>query len=527
MLHDKPGLPSPPASPPASPSAAVGPPAPPEPARGGARDAALDLGCLLLLLTSALSCAWIADDAFISLRVVENAADGFGLRWNTDERVLVFSHPLWLLLHLPLAAAGLPSPAVNLGLSLLSVASMGLLLLRGLPRPLGRATLLALASLKTVIDHSASGLENPLLHVIVAAIALQALGPTGGSGVARGRRVAALVGLLLLTRPDQLGLAFGALLWALLQSKTPRHWAQAAAWALGPAALWALGALAWTGSPVPNPTLAKLGAGVPQAVLIKQGLGYLLSCAAADPLAAVLLTLGLGLGLGLGFRGFAGAAGRLLAVGGLLQLAVVVLEGGDFMVGRFLSPTLVLAVLLLAHAGLRWPRMAAGALISTALLGAAHPRGPTAGPTFDHRGLDARGVADERGFYFQTTGWWPRLRDRRPLPTPAPPGPPQVTTMMNVGLDGFLAGPSVHIIDPMALTDPLLARLPADCGGPCRPGHLQRAVPEAHLAALARGAPGDQGAAALGALQQDVWWMTRGALFSAERWRVILRRRGR
>ena len=92
MLHDKPGAPS---------ASAAGPPTPPEPARGGARDAALDLGCLLLLLISALSCAWIADDAFISLRVVENAADGFGLRWNTDERVLVFSHPLWLLLHLP------------------------------------------------------------------------------------------------------------------------------------------------------------------------------------------------------------------------------------------------------------------------------------------------------------------------------------------------------------------------------------------------------------------------------------------
>jgi arabinofuranosyltransferase len=335
--------------------------------------------------------------------------------------------------------------------------------------------------------------------------------------------VAVLVGLLLLTRPDQLGLAAGALLWTLRQSNTPRHWAQAAAWALGPAALWALGALVWTGSPVPNPTLAKLGAGVPQAVLIEQGLGYLQSCAAADPLAAVLLTLGLGLGL----WGRAGVAGRLMAVGGLLQLAVVVLEGGDFMLGRFLSPTLVLAVLLLAHAGLPWPKMAAGALISAALIGAAHPRGPTAGRAFDHRTLDVRGVADERGFYFQTTGWWPRLRDGRPLPTPAPPGPPQLTTMMNVGLDGFLAGPSVHIVDPLALTDPLLARLPADCGGPCRPGHLQRAVPEAHLAALASGAVGERGGDALGALQRDVWWMTRGALLSAERWRIILRRRGR
>lgn len=464
-----------------------------------------------------LSCAWIADDAFISLRVVENAAQGHGLRWNIDQRVIVFSHPLWLLLHLPLRAAGLPSPLANLGLSLGCALALGLLLLRGLPRPQGRAALLCLAGLKTVVDHSASGLENPLLHVIVAGLGLAAL---RGAPAAR---VGAWVGALLLCRPDQLGLAAGALTAALAPPAPAAERARAVARALGPAALWAAGALLWTGSPYPNPTLAKLGAGVPQAVLVEQGLGYLRSCAAADPLAAALLLLGLTLGLALGISGLSGAPGRWLALGGLLQLGVVVLEGGDFMVGRFLSPTLVLALLLLAHAGARWPKIASGGLITAALLGALHPAGPMAGPTFDHRELDARGVADERGFYFQTTGWWPRLRDGRPLPAPAPPGPRQVAQMMNVGLDGFLAGPSRHIIDPMALTDPLLARLPADCGAHCRPGHLQRAVPEA-LLAEGGGAPLDP---TLAALQADVHMLTRAPLFSAERWAVILRRRGR
>ena len=37
-----------------------------------------------------LSRAWVADDAFITGRVIENLVAGHGLRWNTDERVQVF-----------------------------------------------------------------------------------------------------------------------------------------------------------------------------------------------------------------------------------------------------------------------------------------------------------------------------------------------------------------------------------------------------------------------------------------------------
>ena len=49
-----------------------------------------------------LRTAWVCDDAFISFRVVENAVAGHGLRWNIADRVQVFTHPLWMLLHIPL-----------------------------------------------------------------------------------------------------------------------------------------------------------------------------------------------------------------------------------------------------------------------------------------------------------------------------------------------------------------------------------------------------------------------------------------
>ena len=41
--------------------------------------------------------AWVVDDAYITFRTVDNFLHGYGLRWNVDERVQVYTHPLWML----------------------------------------------------------------------------------------------------------------------------------------------------------------------------------------------------------------------------------------------------------------------------------------------------------------------------------------------------------------------------------------------------------------------------------------------
>src|SRR6187402_2076752 len=71
--------------------------------------AALPAGSSLGLVVFALFClacfyyvlryAWVAEDAYITFRVVDNFTHGYGLRWNVAERVQVYTHPLWLLLH--------------------------------------------------------------------------------------------------------------------------------------------------------------------------------------------------------------------------------------------------------------------------------------------------------------------------------------------------------------------------------------------------------------------------------------------
>src|SRR5258708_3012383 len=56
---------------------------------------ALALACFLFLIARD---SWLSDDAYITFRTVDNFIHGYGLTWNVDERVQVYTHPLWMLL---------------------------------------------------------------------------------------------------------------------------------------------------------------------------------------------------------------------------------------------------------------------------------------------------------------------------------------------------------------------------------------------------------------------------------------------
>jgi arabinofuranosyltransferase len=55
------------------------------------------LACVVLLaLFAVVLCrtAWVGDDAYITFRTVDNLVHGYGARWNVDERVQAYTHPL-------------------------------------------------------------------------------------------------------------------------------------------------------------------------------------------------------------------------------------------------------------------------------------------------------------------------------------------------------------------------------------------------------------------------------------------------
>ena len=80
-----------------------------------------------------------------------------------------------------------------------------------------------------------------------------------------------------------------------------------------------------------------------------------------------------------------------------------------------------------------------------------------------------------------------------------------------LGLIGFAAGPDVHVIDVMALTDPLLARLRYRRPGEWRPGHLERQLPRGYLESLERRVNVVHEVCARNMLD-DLWLITRGPL---------------
>jgi arabinofuranosyltransferase len=424
---------------------------------------------------------WMSDDAYITLRVVANLWDGYGLRWNALERVQVFTHPLWMLI---LAAAyGVTREAfwTTIALSLsLSAAALVLLTRRAALETAGAVAALALvAASKSVVEFSTSGLENPLSHVLLVGFFVTAW---------RGSltRAACLGGLCGLCRLDLVVLVGPTLAVAAWRHRDDRRrLVHAAMLAAAPVLAWWAFAFVYYGSIWPNTAFAKLPANVGLVERAPQGARYLVDAAIADPVTVLVLGAAL-------VRSWWRGGDRAMALGLTAALAYVVAIGGDFMTGRFLSAPTVVAITWLAHdVRWRWPQAGAVAAASLAL-SVAMPQSPLR--IWQRPGDNARvvthgaGIVDERTVYASYTGVLAVLGGSHPSRHPwarggrAMAGVPTVAVYEAVGLLGYHAGPAVHIVDPMALTDPFLARRPAN--QPWRIGHFRRFLPRGYVERL-------------------------------------------
>lgn len=447
--------------------------------------------------------AWIADDAAITLRTVLNFIHGYGLTFNLDERVQAYTHPLWFLL---ISIVTLAIGNVFYATFILSIAISLLvywLLIKRIA-PDWRHGLLATSILlfsKAYVDYSTSGLENPLSHLMLILLVLsgrQAL-PIPHSHQIYPTLV--LCASLYLVRPDLvlMGLPlYVLLLWRNFQSagKTIRLIIASGI----PVIAWILFSLIYYGFPFPNTAYAKLGAGIPLLERLEQGGFYLVESFSRDPvtLAAILTATLWGL-CNQGLR-------RMLAIGNVLYLAYIVSIGGDFMSGRLLTPVLLVSIMLLAGRNIPLdpafakqkttnipplplsfiPKGTWGILLLLAL-GTANIHSTLLSKSSLLDQNHTRGIADERGYYFQKFGLL-----TAPAETFQPPewfpGKRQVVTICGgLGFASIKAGPGVHMIDTCALADPLLARLPAKYNPQWRIGHFFRTLPTNYKTSVLRG----------------------------------------
>lgn len=481
---------------------------------------------LLSFITIVLRTAWLGDDAYITMRSVDNWVNGYGLTWNPGERVQTFTHPLWMLLLTGLYILLGNAYFSLLGLSLLiSLAVMVVFIFRASRD----VTALAFGWLLLVfshafLDYSTSGLENPLSHLLALVFALVFLERIPVSANRRTFVLSLLAGLAVLNRMDTLLLYAPALALVFLQDRTRRSLAQIAA-GFVPFALWSLFALIYYGFVFPNTYYAKLNTAIPKTTLLHQGLVYYLNELLFDPLTLVVIACGLLVAFAWGE-----IRQRVIGMGMLFYLGYIFYIGGDLMSGRFFSVVFLLSVtLLLPHfEKFEWQSKALVGLVIV-FLGLMAPSPAFLPPSsLDLETANRSGISDERAYYYGASGLlrWGRYH-KLPQHEWVSEGialreqGPQVYVGKGIGYLGFYAGPQVHIIDYFALADPLLSRLPVQPGIKWDIGHIRREIPAGYIETLESG----QNQIAdpnLSAYYEKLSVITRADLWSAERMMTIL-----
>lgn len=431
--------------------------------------------------------AWLSDDAYITLRTVDNFSNGYGLRWNVAERVQAYTHPLWLFLlsgvYFFTQEAFYTTIFLSIAISLAAVLLVAFGLARSTPGAILGVLILTLS--KAFTDYATSGLENPLTHLILAAFLLVYFGWELSHKKLFWLSLLAALGVL--NRMDTLLLFFPVLAYTLFQL---RSFKALSLTILGftPFILWEGFSLFYYGFLFPNTAYAKLNIGVTRSELMERGLAYLGNSFQLDPLTLLVIT---GTGVMLLVLRMREGQSLLVALGGLLYLCYLITIGGDFMSGRFLTAPLLIAVILLVRQ--RWsirPRLIwATLLVLVLFVGLTGPYAPpfsdiTYGAEPEHYVVDFtedNGIVDERAFYYPGSGLLSALSESaQPRDVTELENPSAVIVYHVVGHLGFAAGPEVHLIDTYALADPFLARLPVLRDTKWRIGHFWRRLPEGY-----------------------------------------------
>ena len=490
------------------------------------------------ILAVVLKNAWICDDAFITFRTIDNFLHGFGLRWNPDERVQTFTHPLWMMLITAVISITGEFYFTVIAVAVcLTGATLAVLFFCNSRTVLGTiAVAIALISSQAFIDYATSGLENPLANLLVVVFLTRYLSPMRNH-----RRRTLILTLIAATaavnRPDHL-LLYMPMVAVSCVGLSLKDTLYCLGIGFLPLVAWELFSLFYYGFPFPNTAYAKLNTGIESGELVAQGRRYFDYTERRDPITLVAVATGVVIGLAArGRRHIAAALGIVIYCLYILKI------GGDFMAGRFFAFPLTAAAFLIidglnAHDTV-WQRLTAVAVISVlgiyASMSAYHPIDTTA--SYRKRRL-VHGIADERGFYFQVSGFVNVVTDTR-APFERDPyylkaiearleaeeklakNRRHVVRSPNVGIFGFIAGPHVHIIDAYALVDPLLARLPAYRVDKWRIGHFRRFAPHGYRDSLKKGRNviRDKN---LAVYYKRLTTITQGDLLSAERLLTII-----
>lgn len=444
--------------------------------------------CMLIIGAAAAKKSWLSQDAFISLRYVENVHEGHGLVFNPGERVQGFTHPLWLLLlcMFPPQYSMCWAQALGILCTCLTVAVLGWTWRDCSYRTLALTAAVAiLVTSRSYREWSTGGLENSLLHLalalLIATISRQRA--TVGWAIFLGITTS----IVCLTRMDHL-----LLISPLLFATALKAWRIASlrrislGFVIGllPLAVWILFAAWYFGFPLPNTAHAKVvGASWFQ---VAQGIRYFGDYLLSEP-AHFLVILAAMLWLPvrrIGDWPQLHAIPPAMTIGIILQVIYLTYIGGDYMRGRFLTGLLLVAAFVvsgtIAQAFQAAPRRAFSAMAALgAFLGGGWIATRYESPYSGWSGV-ARVSFDYKPFpELESFPQYAQLRTAKrklsALTKYCSHFGAFPIRYSNLGDDTFGLNNGLRIVDTLGLTDPFIARCRPSRRN--RPGHVLRDVP--------------------------------------------------
>ena len=491
---------------------------------------------VIIFLFVLLRTAWLCDDAYITLRVVDNFISGYGPVWNISERVQVYTHPLWFLLLSSFVYFTGELYYTVLFLSVIITTTAYLIVIVKIT-PSTRAGIFGgvlLLLSHSFIDYATSGLENPLTFLLLALFFLLYFNQNFGKTQSfRLFAMALLSALGMLNRLDLALIFIPPLLYSLLKVRRTQTIIPAMIGFL-PLAAWFLFSIFYYGFPFPNTAYAKLSTTFSTIELTATGLYYFIETFVFDPVTIVLVTLLIWTTV----QKYSINEKRLLQAGliGISLYALYLIRiGGDFMVGRMLTPIIFTGTILVIRFQYKkiqkfWLLLTgialATSLFATPLTILSDENYKVKISALDCVNLSKSLAGDERCFYYRTTGLWRKWVGGQPAVNAVPwkdmgndlkQSDKQVNVTETIGIKGFFAGPEIHIVDQLALADAFLARLPPDPTQPKRVGHIRRVIPAGYIETLETGANKIENPD-LALYYEKLALVIRGDLYEKQRW---------
>ncbi len=480
---------------------------------------------------------WVAEDIFITFRVIDNFVNGYGLRWNIDERVQVYTHPLWLILLTPIYAVTKNAVLTSLiACTVCTIASL-IILWRFSTDKLSALLLimLPLISSTTIRDFMISGMENCLNVLLLSGFLYILFNKIDQKKI---YLLCLIAGLLLLARLDNIFIIAPVLAWIVLKHIKTLRLSLLIATQI-PVILWYLFSLIYYGFLFPNTKYAKLNTGLRPEDLIPQGLRYMENFLYYDTAGALIILSA--------FMLFAYSFYKkrinstitaeistiaLLMAGCVIHALYVIWIGGDMMSGRFMMNIILICIItlfiLLSNLNRNVHLLLCGALIITTLIQIIFLANIV--PYRDKNVTALRNVVfRERDYYkYETTVQHQFLANLTTMPVhrwidkmKRHRHKKGVIVQRNIGMYGFYSNRNRIIVDTYALGDAFLARLPIlKKEKYWRSGHYRREIPLGYIKARATGdiSAMDSDMAKYYGLLREV---TTGDLWSLQRIKVI------